>query len=200
MSKSVSSRPPTPLVEVGFFVPIPRRQIQYVLDIKHELTYVPDETYTSLDDHNQTWLQLIQCAPQPIFSKTPGGKQHDLIAIVERLVETSIRCWTWIVETKWTQWLSKSTAWWSSIRNAHTWSANKRRYIFYSKVTKKMIWNPLPPPPNLHHKKHQMIAQKYTPQVKVSMTTLFQSFSFQIFYRGPYEKPSKSIRLGMTMG
>ena len=93
MSKSVSSRPPTPLVEVGFFIPIPRRQIQqYVLDIKHELTYVPDETYTSLDDHNQTWLQLIQCAPQPIFSKTPGGKQHDLIAIVERPVETSIRC------------------------------------------------------------------------------------------------------------
>ena len=56
--------------------PNPKKANQYVLNVKHELTYMQGETYTSLDEHAQAWLHLILHAAQPIFSKKLGGKQR----------------------------------------------------------------------------------------------------------------------------
>ena len=66
---SVGLRPPTPSSQGQVLYPNPKKANQYVLNIKHELTYVQGKTYTSLDDHTQAWLQLILHTAQPIFSK-----------------------------------------------------------------------------------------------------------------------------------
>ena len=49
--------------------PNPKKANQYVLNVKHELTYMQGEAYSSLDEHAQAWLDLILRAAHPIFSK-----------------------------------------------------------------------------------------------------------------------------------
>ena len=39
--------------------PNPKKVKQYVLDVKHELTYMQDETYNSLEEHAQVWLHMM---------------------------------------------------------------------------------------------------------------------------------------------
>jgi hypothetical protein len=64
---SLGLRPPTLSSQGQVLYPNPKKANQYVLNIKHELTYVQGKTYTSLDDHAQTSLHLILCIAQPIF-------------------------------------------------------------------------------------------------------------------------------------
>ena len=53
ISNSVGSRPPTSYGQGQVLIPNPRKATQCVLNIKHELPYMQDETYTSLDTHAQ---------------------------------------------------------------------------------------------------------------------------------------------------
>ena len=73
---SVGSRLPTSSSQGDVLHPNPKKANQYVLNVKHELSNVQSETYTSLDKHTQTWLHLILRVAQPIFSKKPGDKQR----------------------------------------------------------------------------------------------------------------------------
>ena len=56
--------------------PNPKKANQYVLNVKHELTYMQGKAYSSLDEHAQAWLDLILRAAHPIFSKKLGDKQR----------------------------------------------------------------------------------------------------------------------------
>ena len=72
---SIGSRLVTPASQSQVLHINPKKANQYVLNVKHELTFVQGETYTSLLNHAQAWLHLILCTIRPIFSKKLGGKQ-----------------------------------------------------------------------------------------------------------------------------
>jgi hypothetical protein len=72
IGNSVGSRIPAMFSQGQVLRPNTKKANHYVFNIKHELTSIcarRSETYTSLEDHTQTWLHLTLRTTQPIFSK-----------------------------------------------------------------------------------------------------------------------------------
>ena len=86
----VGSRLPTLSSQGQVLCPNPKKANQYVVNIKHELTYVQGDTYTSLDNHTQPWLHLILHIAQLILFKDLVANNeadhptHGLIVITKR--------------------------------------------------------------------------------------------------------------------
>ena len=66
MCHSVEPQLPTPSSQHQVLRPNLKKANQYVLNVKHELTYMQEETYNSL--YAQDWLHLVFCATQPVYS------------------------------------------------------------------------------------------------------------------------------------